>query len=1191
MTHGYSSQDQVGQPRMPRQGRQRRLGSLGRLLFGGLVLTGLSLAGCSTAPEAETAAPGESLPAIDPVVTQREGANGAPTVIWLNRDAAPVAGGTSTTVAWQTLKQAAPVLKLSQEALAATRLNRLHEQGDGVIIAQFEQLVDGIEVFGRTLNIALTRDLRPIGVTGGLSATVESTSTTFAVPSTEAVSAALARMTGAGTVITPGDPRGGDSRYQAHQFAAFNAGGTRVHMASQPRSKQVFFPAKKELIPAYYIELDVSLEEKPDSMMRAYVVSARDGSVLFEHDLTANDQYTYRVWADSAGSYTPWDGPHGNEFTPHPTGKPDGTTLTFKPSSLVKLQNVPFSKNDPWLPPMAMEARGNNAVAYADKAFPDGFGMGDVMLKPSMPGEFDYALDVATTDPAKDNTTIQAVTANFFFVVNHLHDTFYDAGWDEVSRNPQQDNFMRGGMDKDPIKAESQDASGRNNANASTPADGASPRIQMFLFDPTEDALKVNSPMDVAGAFPVGKPAFGPKKYDVTGDLVIVNDGKGMSNTDGCEAPFMNAAALVGKIAVIDRGTCQFEIKVNNAQLAGAKGAIIINNVPGAPNSMAAGTPAPMVPTTIPSAHIAQDVGQRIVAKLTAGTAVSLTLKQSLDNNDSSLDAMIVSHEWGHVLSNRLIGNGTGLSSNQGRSMGEGWSDFVATLVTTRATDAMAPANANWMGAFAAAGYSLGPAGNSAYYGIRRYPYSIDMSKNPLTFKHIQNGIPLPMMPAPAFGETGTSNAQVHNSGEVWSNTLWECFIALVKDAPRYTFDQAQKAMREYLVAGMKLTPNAPTMLEARDALLMAAVAKSEKDFELFARAFAKRGMGVGAQGPAKASFDHKTVVESFNVGGQIVVDSITLTDEGRSCDDDKILDKGELGVLKITVKNTGTLPISPRATVANETSTATFPRGNVAVFPTIKPYQTGTAKILVLLNSAASPAVMDFRIAVNAANLAVPGAVSISRSFTGNYDLVPNSSSDDSMDDPSDAWTVTNDKMYDGTYPWKHVREGGAGRWSIIDHSVTTDHYLVTPPLQVAATGSFGFSVMHRWDMEADSFSNYDGGVIEISQDGGMTWQDAAAAIKVNGYNGQLWSLNTPLRSRRAFVKRNPDYPGFSGSTVDFGTMYAGKTVQIRFRLGTDSSEGAEGWDLDEIRFTGVTNTPFPSRQAGRGCPGTPLP
>ena len=35
-------------------------------------------------------------------------------------------------------------------------------------------------------------------------------------------------------------------------------------------------------------------------------------------------------------------------------------------------------------------------------------------------------------------------------------------------------------------------------------------------------------------------------------------------------------------------------------------------------------------------------------------------------------------HEWGHIMSNRLVGNGVGLSNNQGGSMGEGWSDFYA---------------------------------------------------------------------------------------------------------------------------------------------------------------------------------------------------------------------------------------------------------------------------------------------------------------------------------------------------------------------------------------------------------------------------------------------------------------------------------------------------------------------------------
>ena len=92
-------------------------------------------------------------------------------------------------------------------------------------------------------------------------------------------------------------------------------------------------------------------------------------------------------------------------------------------------------------------------------------------------------------------------------------------------------------------------------------------------------------------------------------------------------------------------------------------------------------------------------------------------------------------------------------------------------------------------------------------------------------FRHIQNNVALPMMPAPAFGQTGTSNSEVHNSGEVWTSALWECYVALLKDTGRYTFAQASQAMREYLVASLKLTPINPTMIEARDAVLLAALA------------------------------------------------------------------------------------------------------------------------------------------------------------------------------------------------------------------------------------------------------------------------------------------------------------------------------------------------------------------------------
>ena len=69
-----------------------------------------------------------------------------------------------------------------------------------------------------------------------------------------------------------------------------------------------------------------------------------------------------------------------------------------------------------------------------------------------------------------------------FFHVNWLHDRWYEAGFDEASGNAQKDNFGRGGIGGDPILAEGNDFSGTDNANMSTPADGASPRMQMYEF-------------------------------------------------------------------------------------------------------------------------------------------------------------------------------------------------------------------------------------------------------------------------------------------------------------------------------------------------------------------------------------------------------------------------------------------------------------------------------------------------------------------------------------------------------------------------------------------------------------------------------------------------------------------------------------------------------------------------------------
>ncbi|HEU4929639.1 MAG TPA: PA domain-containing protein, partial [Candidatus Krumholzibacteria bacterium] len=117
--------------------------------------------------------------------------------------------------------------------------------------------------------------------------------------------------------------------------------------------------------------------------------------------------------------------------------------------------------------------------------------------------------------------------------------------------------------------------------------------------------------------YPTGTASFGPLTFNITADLVLVNDGAG-TVTDGCE-PF---AGVAGKIALIDRGTCNFSIKAANAQAAGAIGVIIANNVASA-NPPGLGGTDPTI--TIPVVSVTLAAGNDLKSALLAGS-VNVTL-------------------------------------------------------------------------------------------------------------------------------------------------------------------------------------------------------------------------------------------------------------------------------------------------------------------------------------------------------------------------------------------------------------------------------------------------------------------------------------------------------------------------------------------------------------------------------------
>jgi uncharacterized repeat protein (TIGR01451 family) len=236
-------------------------------------------------------------------------------------------------------------------------------------------------------------------------------------------------------------------------------------------------------------------------------------------------------------------------------------------------------------------------------------------------------------------------------------------------------------------------------------------------------------------------------------------------------------------------------------------------------------------------------------------------------NRDGDLDAEVILHECTHGLSTRLVGGGIGITALQTDGMGEGWSDFYALSLLSEPGDDL---QGNYdEGSYAS--YQFFGLAENYYYGIRRYPYTTDLTKNPLTFKDIDpaqisphTGVPI----SPVIGFSPIDAAEVHNQGEVWCVTLWEARVNLIQ---KYGFARGQQLMLELVMDGMKLGPPNPTFLQARDAILQAdLVDNGAADYNELWRAFAKRGLGFSATSPS--SSDTAGVHEAFDLPDGLVI-------------------------------------------------------------------------------------------------------------------------------------------------------------------------------------------------------------------------------------------------------------------------------------------------------------------------------
>src|ERR1044071_8910145 len=291
-------------------------------------------------------------------------------------------------------------------------------------------------------------------------------------------------------------------------------------------------------------------------------------------------------------------------------------------------------------------------------------------------------------------------------------------------------------------------------------------------------------------------------------------------------------------------------------------------------------------PSNLPGLAVGATVGASLKAALATGT-VTVTMHSAASGveRDGDLDNTVVAHEWGHYLHHRLAACG----AQQCSGMSEGWGDFDSLLMMLREGD-------NREGAYPAAIYAVADGTpNSAYFGIRRFPYSRDHSKDPRTFKHIGDENPLP------GARTGLGNSEVHATGEIWATMMWEVLNVL---ADEHGVTVARRRMSDYVVAGLLLAPTNATFTEQRDAILAGASALDTDDMLLMAAAFAGRGIGSCAVSPLRTSTTNAGVVESGTIAAKLSTGTATVKDDGTRSDKDGILEPNEQGSIHLPAVN-----------------------------------------------------------------------------------------------------------------------------------------------------------------------------------------------------------------------------------------------------------------------------------------------
>lgn len=325
---------------------------------------------------------------------------------------------------------------------------------------------------------------------------------------------------------------------------------------------------------------------------------------------------------------------------------------------------------------------------------------------------------------------------------------------------------------------------------------------------------------------------------------------------------------------------------------------------------------------------------------------------------------------------------------------------------------------------------------------------------------------------------------------------------------------------------------------------------------------------------------DFALVVSNFTSVPRPVVTLTGATITSRSCTSAaSIMDPGELITMNVTLQNAGFVPTSSVAAFLQTTGGTQTPTASQN-YGILAPGASATRSFSFRVDPAlpcGATAVQSFTIADGSSSVATYSNSAITGiptlSFFENFDGVTAPAL------PS-GWTTACTGPGCAQTPAAPFNTAGVqfrtgaflGYVSSSPNSVGVgnpsngaDATLTSPTFTYLPGTTFSFQ--HRFFLE----TNYDGGVLEISANGGP-FQDILAAggtFTANGYNNKIFASadGSPLRGL-------PAWSGDSGSSLTVtGTLpdsSAGQPVSLRFRMGSDASAARVGWAIDNFQIFG---------------------